>query len=88
MRSVQLLEEPPLFIGRERNAGDPLRRLQHLDRDRLGVLRDGRERTGYERRSNAGRRKTFDESAPVHRALPFVHAILRQGLEARPNSRR
>ncbi len=77
-RPVELLEEPALFIGRERHSGDSLRRLEHVDRDRRGVLRDGRERTGHQRRSDAGRRTAFDESTPVDRALPFVHVVLPQ----------
>ena len=70
---VQPLEDPLLFIARKGHAGDLLRRLNHVDRDRLGVLRDGRERTGHQRRSEAARREAFDESAPVDGASLLIH---------------
>ena len=82
-RAVQLLDQPPLLIGRERHAGNSHRRLQHVDGDRLGILRDRRERAGQEHRAETGRGEAFDESTPIDRALLFVQVVPRQASSVR-----
>jgi hypothetical protein len=76
-RCVQLLEQPSLLVDRERDAGDPLRRLQHFGGDRPGILGNGRERARHQRGADARAGETFDEPPAIDRELFFVHASLR-----------
>ena len=71
--AVEFLEKPALFIRRERDTCDLLRRLQHLDRNRFRILSDSREGAGHQRRSDASCGNTLDEAASIDPALPFVH---------------
>ena len=73
--AAQLFEQPLMFVDRERDAGDPLCRLQHVGRNRRRILRDGGERARHQAGANASAGEAFDEAAAVDHELLVVHGV-------------
>jgi hypothetical protein len=52
-RGVQPFGDGLLLLATERHAGDLLRRIDHLHRDGVGILRRQQKRLGHQRRTGA-----------------------------------
>ena len=74
-RTVEPTRDRLQLVRGEAQPGDSLGRLEHLDGDLVGILRDRGECAGHQGRPDPGRGQTDNEAPAVHRELLLIHRV-------------